>query len=83
LINALPIREWACLNVLDESGVDVFDDFFILQDSQLFTRKPMTPSMLTDDITILRQDCLCYLMERYQLNWGEKEIDDSGDSWAN
>jgi len=23
------------------------------------------PSMLTKDISVIRQDCLCYLMERY------------------
>jgi len=34
------------------------------------------------DISIVRQDCLCYLMERYQLEWGEKSIDDSKDSWS-
>ena len=33
-------------------------------------------------ISIVRQDCLCYLMERYQLEWGEKSIDDSKDSWS-
>ncbi len=68
--------------VLEESGKDVFAEFFILKDSQLFTRKPVTPSMLTDNITIVRQDCLCYLMERYQLQWGEKEIIEAGDSWT-
>ena len=52
--------------VLEESGEDIFNDFFILQDGQLFTRKPMMPSMLTDNLTIVRQDCLCYLMERYR-----------------
>lgn len=69
--------------VLEESGEDIFNDFFILQDGQLFTRKPMMPSMLTDNLTIVRQDCLCYLMERYQPEWGEKIIQDKGKSWNN
>ena len=30
-----------------------------------FRRVPVMPSMLTCDPEVIRQDCLCYLMERY------------------
>lgn len=70
--------------VIEESGKDVFDEAFQVKDSKLYTRKLITPSMLTDNITIVRQDCLCYLMEPYKLEWGEKKaVDDKNHSWSN
>jgi len=30
------------------------------------------PSMLTKDITIIREDCLCYVMERYPFGIEER-----------
>lgn len=53
------------LEVQDEHGRDVSDRYFHLEDSELRLRQPVMPSMLTRDETIIRQDCLCYLMERY------------------
>lgn len=48
----------------DEQGVDVTPHYFdTLRDRLVLTRRVM-PSMLTLDETIIRQDCLCYLMER-------------------
>lgn len=71
-------------HVFAESGEDVFTQNFEIKDKKLYTNKMITPSMLTDDITIVRQDCLCYLMERYQLEWGEKaHIKDKSHSWSN
>ena len=53
------------LDVRDEKGGDVADRFFDLEAGRLVTRSALMPSMLTRDKTVIRQDCLCYLMERY------------------
>jgi hypothetical protein len=53
-----------CLEVRDERGDDAFDRYFRVSDGRLLTRRPVMPSMLTLDARIIRQDCLCYLMER-------------------
>ena len=51
--------------VTNESGEIVTSDFFELQQGRLVNRLPVMPSMLTRDERVIRQDCLCYLMERY------------------
>lgn len=53
------------LEVQDERGRDVSDRYFRLEDSELRLHQSVMPAMLTRDETIIRQDCLCYLMERY------------------
>jgi succinylglutamate desuccinylase len=53
------------LDVRDEQGRDVLDRYFQVEDSELRLRISVMPSMLTCDETVIRQDCLCYLMERY------------------
>lgn len=51
----------------DESGNNVTDDFFSVQDGELQISRRTMPSMLTLDERVIRQDCLCYLMERIHL----------------
>jgi len=53
------------LDVRDEEDREVAGRFFAVEDGCLVTRVPVMPSMLTCDPTVIRQDCLCYLMERY------------------
>lgn len=53
------------LDVRDELGRDVSKRYFSIHNGELRLRQPMMPSMLTLDETVIRQDCLCYLMERY------------------
>jgi len=48
----------------DEQGDDVSERFFELKNGQILTRLAVMPSMLSLDSTIIKQDCLCYLMER-------------------
>lgn len=55
------------LIVQDEYGNNVTDDFFSLQNSDLKIIRSAMPSMLTLDERIIRQDCLCYLMERIHI----------------
>jgi succinylglutamate desuccinylase len=53
------------LVVRDESGTEVTARYFELADGELRTTLPFMPSMLAMDETAIRQDCLCYLMERH------------------
>ncbi len=53
------------ITVCDEKGKDVTGRYFVVEDDQLLLRVPVMPSMLSKDHRVVRQDCLCYLMERY------------------
>ena len=52
------------LDVRDEGRRDVADEFFACGDGTISLRRASTPAMLTLDVRAVRQDCLCYLMER-------------------
>lgn len=52
------------LTATDENGMDITERYFALHGKQLITRRPLMPAMLTRDTKVIRQDCLCYLMER-------------------
>lgn len=57
----------AFLEAWDEHGKDQSSQFFE-RDGEDCRLKMMTmPAMLTEDINVIRMDCLCYLMER--LDW--------------
>lgn len=56
--NAMPIL------VRDEGGKKVTEGYFTVENHRLILSKKVMPSMLTLDEHIIRQDCLCYLMER-------------------
>ena len=58
----------AGLDVFNETGEAVSQEYFIVEDNELRTVKPVMPSMLTVSTTAIRKDCLCYLMERYPLS---------------
>ena len=55
-------------DVTNEKGEHVQDHYFESGEGQVRTRVPVMPSMLTPDTAVIRQDCLCYLMERYSYN---------------
>lgn len=52
----------------NEQHQDIADRFFRVENGQLVTKSPVMPSMLTLQTDIIRQDCLCYLMERLPMN---------------
>jgi succinylglutamate desuccinylase len=54
----------ARLQVVDESGEDIGDHLFDYRHDEIKLRRPLMPAMLTRDERVIRQDCLCYLMER-------------------
>jgi len=55
------------LDVRDEQGHEVNRRYFSYDHAMIRTRTAVMPSMLTLDSQVIRQDCLCYLMERLPL----------------
>ncbi|MCG6872424.1 MAG: M14 family metallopeptidase [Gammaproteobacteria bacterium] len=53
-----------CLEVTNEDGEDVANDYFERHRDEIRTRVPVMPAMLTASEDVIRVDCLCYLMER-------------------
>lgn len=51
----------------DNRGREVGDHYFDYQDNEILLSRPVMPSMLTLNEQIIRQDCLCYLMERHRM----------------
>jgi hypothetical protein len=54
----------ARLGVRDERDRDVSDEFLSFDGNGIRLRSPVMPSMLTTTEPVIRQDCLCYFMER-------------------
>jgi hypothetical protein len=54
----------ARLQALDEDGMDIGDRLFNYHQGGIALRQKLMPAMLTRDERVIRQDCLCYLMER-------------------
>jgi succinylglutamate desuccinylase len=52
----------------DDHGNNIYDDIFTLDGNNIVLKKPIMPSMFTQDREVIRQDCLCYLMERLHLD---------------
>lgn len=57
----------ARLQVRDENNVDIGTRLFDYAQGEITLRQPMMPAMLTRDERVIRQDCLCYLMERIRM----------------
>ena len=68
-------------HVYAEDGQDLFQHYFRREGINLLTNVALMPSMLTPDIPIVKQDCLCYLMEPYRLEWGERQVHDFDHAW--
>jgi succinylglutamate desuccinylase len=56
------------LLVQNEQGDNVADQFFDWRTGNLQITRPTMPSMLTLNERVIKQDCLCYLMERLHLS---------------
>ena len=59
-------KSW--LEAWDEQGNEVGGQYFSYENNEIRLTTPVMPSMLTCDSRIVRQDCLCYLMERMQID---------------
>lgn len=57
-----PVRE--VLKVLDHARNDVTDRYLQREGLDVVFREPVIPAMYTTDLAVIRQDCLCYLMQR-------------------
>jgi len=57
-------RPDARLSARDTNGLECSESWFQIEGDALITRRPAMPAMLTTDPDAIRQDCLCYLMER-------------------
>ncbi len=53
------------LLVTNEQGEDVTDEIMRIENGRVYLNKTLMPAMITPDKTIIRQDCLCYLMVDY------------------
>ena len=62
---SLPVG--ALLRVLDVEHKDVTKHYFTQADGRILLRQPVVPAMYTLDPLVIRQDCLCYFMERLPL----------------
>jgi succinylglutamate desuccinylase len=57
-------NERAYLSALSEEGEEKGDRYFHIENGEIILKSSVMPSMLTLNTDIIRQDCLCYLMER-------------------
>ena len=56
------------LETYDENEHETGREYFAYNDKhEIVLRKPVMPSMLTINTTAIRQDCLCYLMEKISI----------------
>jgi len=67
LLGHLAAGSQARLSVQDEQGEDVGARLFDYREGEITLRQVLMPAMLTRDERVIRQDCLCYLMERISL----------------
>ncbi|MDH3644159.1 MAG: peptidase M14, partial [Gammaproteobacteria bacterium] len=54
------------LQVLDVDHRDVTERYFELDDDDIVIKQAVTPAMYTTDPYVIRQDCLCYFMQRME-----------------
>jgi hypothetical protein len=54
----------ASLQAFNDNDEEIGDRIFQIKDHKIQLIQPMMPAMLTLDEMVIRQDCLCYLMER-------------------
>ncbi len=66
----LPLQAW------DEQGQEISAQYFDVHEGEIITRTSVMPSMLSLDQEIIRQDCLCYLMERLSLGQAKRKYAD-------
>jgi len=59
--NCLHLEAW------NNDGINIAEELFDFSDNQIRTKSPVMPAMLTLNEKVIRQDCLCYLMERYPI----------------
>lgn len=56
------------LQVLDDDNQDVTDVFLTIESGEIRLKRGAIPAMLTKDINIILDDCLCYLMQQLAIS---------------
>lgn len=54
------------LSITNQEGEDVTDEVIRVENGKVYLNKTLMPAMITLDKSIVRQDCLCYLMVDYR-----------------
>lgn len=55
------------LYLVDESGQDVTEQYLRIDNGEICTKATFMPSMFTHDAQVIKQDCLGYVMERFEV----------------
>lgn len=63
--SAAPLH--SVFKVLDTAHRDVTEEFFLRTGSDIVLKRPVVPAMYTTDPFVVRQDCLCYFMQRLKI----------------
>ena len=53
------------ISITDLDGHDVTDDIMRIEQGKIYLNNTLMPAMLTRDKLVIRQDCLCHLMQDY------------------
>lgn len=53
------------LAITDEQGLDITDATMRVDDGRIYLNYTMMPAMITRNQEVVRQDCLCYLLQDY------------------
>lgn len=53
------------LQIISQEGEDVTNEIMRIENGKVYFNKMFMPAMITLDKTVIRQDCLCYLMVDY------------------
>ncbi|MDX1496284.1 MAG: succinylglutamate desuccinylase/aspartoacylase family protein [Salinisphaeraceae bacterium] len=53
-----------CFRVTSPEGEDLTGEYLALEERRIVTKRTLTPAMLSTNIDIIQQDCLCYFLER-------------------
>ena len=54
------------LVITNQEGEDVTHEIMRVENGKVYLNRTLMPAMITLDKTIIRQDCLCYLLVDYQ-----------------
>lgn len=54
------------LVITNQQGEDVTKELVRIENDKIYLNKTLMPAMITLDETIIKQDCLCYLLTEYQ-----------------
>jgi succinylglutamate desuccinylase len=61
------IKNPQVLTVIDNRGEEITDEIFSFNAGEIRTKQIIIPSMFTKNITIMKDDCLGYIMERMKI----------------